>query len=522
MSKNGGQWPPGWVKASLSEISTILMGQSPPSSTYNSDGHGLPFFQGKAEFGSLCPVPKVWCSRPGKVAEAADVLLSVRAPVGPTNLAPSKCCIGRGLAAIRPEPELNLKYLLYAFRRFAGELDARGTGTTFKAVSGKVVREFTVPIPPSAEQSRIADVLDELFSDLDAGVAALERVREKMKLYRASILKAAVEGALTAEWRAEHPSIEPASDLLQRILVERRRRWEEEQLRKFKEKDQEPPKNWKAKYKEPIPPDTASLPPLPEGWCWAILDQLIWKLRSGTAETSGRDTSNFPVLKSNAVRHGIIDFEELNYLQHSQSLRPENFLQPRDFLITRLSGSVNYVGCSALVKEVAYEAIQYPDRIFCGKLVPSVDAMYLTYCFQHSLVRKKLEAAAKSTAGHKRISLSDLYPLLIALPPLDEQETIVEAVEDQLSIVDHIEVELEAKLKSGRGLRQAILRHAFTGQLVPQDPNDEPASKLLNRIAAERKERAREFVAAKQNSPPLKEPKTGRRGRPKKTAKGND
>ena len=84
------------------------------------------------------------------------------------------------------------------------------------------------------------------------------------------MLKAAVEGALTAEWREQHPHTEPATDLLPRILVERRRRWEEEQLRKFKDKGQEPPKNWKVKYKEPVAPDMTDLPPLPKGWCWAI------------------------------------------------------------------------------------------------------------------------------------------------------------------------------------------------------------------------------------------------------------
>ena len=106
-----------------------------------------------------------------------------------------------------------------------------------------------------------------MFSELDAGVAALERARERLKLYRASVLKAAVEGALTADWRAEHPDVEPASALLERILVERRRLWEEDQLRKFAAKGKPPPKNWRARYKEPIAPDTTGLPTLPKGWC---------------------------------------------------------------------------------------------------------------------------------------------------------------------------------------------------------------------------------------------------------------
>lgn len=363
------------------------------------------------------------------------------------------------------------------------------SGTTRWKLNQAPMRTIPLRIPPAAEQGRMVDVLDEILSDLDAGAASLERVREKLKLYRASMLKAAVEGTLTAEWRARHPDTEPASELLNRILAERRRCWEEDQLAKYKAKKQEPPKNWKAKYKEPVAPSSANLPALPEGWYWASLDQVQWQLRSGTGETSSRKATAFPVLKSSAVRHGTIDFADLNYLSEDQSRHVENFLRERDFLITRLSGSVDYVGCSAVVKDSIYGDIQYPDRIFCSKLVSGIDGTYLTYCFRHTHVRKAIEKAAKSTAGHQRISMSDLRPLLIALPSKDEQDAVVEVVEDQLSIIDHLESDLDSKLKTAQGLRQAILRHAFTGQLVPQDTNDEPASELLKRIAAERQAR---------------------------------
>ena len=136
-------------------------------------------------------------------------------------------------------------------------------------VPAAFLKSLRVPVAPTAEQERIADAFDELLSDLDAGVAALERVRDKLKLYRGAVLKAAVEGALTAQWRRQHPQTEPASELLKRILAERRQRWEAKQLRKFQEKGREPPKNWKAKFKEQVAPDAADLPRLPEGWCSA-------------------------------------------------------------------------------------------------------------------------------------------------------------------------------------------------------------------------------------------------------------
>ena len=136
------------------------------------------------------------------------------------------------------------------------------------------IKVFKLLLPPISEQERIADALDELLSDLDAAVAALERAQVKLKHYRAVVLKAAVEGALTADWRADHPNTEPASALLSRSLVERRCRWEEAQLLKFKETGKAPPKGWKMKYTEPAEPDITNLPPLPKGSCWASLDQL--------------------------------------------------------------------------------------------------------------------------------------------------------------------------------------------------------------------------------------------------------
>ena len=195
-----------------------------------------------------------------------------------------------GVKLISPTGAWTAKCLWYFLR--ALKFEDRGYSRHFQ-----FLRKSRLPLPPLSEQSRIADALDELISDLDAGVAALERVREKLKLYRASVLKAAVEGALTAEWRAQHPNTEPASELLKRILVERRRRWEEKQLAKFKAKGQEPPKNWKAKYKEPVAPDTRNLPPLPEGWCCATVNQCSALIQYGSSAKTNDDTHGIAVLR---------------------------------------------------------------------------------------------------------------------------------------------------------------------------------------------------------------------------------
>ena len=175
----------------LKECCTIIAGQSPESKYYNSNGDGLPFFQGKADFGELYPSIRVYCSQPTKIAEKDDILLSVRAPVGPTNLAPCKVCIGRGLTAIRPSEVLLTRYVLLFFRYFEAQLASKGTGTTFKAITQDVVKNLEIPIPPLPEQERIVARIEELFSQLDAGVETLKKTKAQLAVYRQAVLKEA-------------------------------------------------------------------------------------------------------------------------------------------------------------------------------------------------------------------------------------------------------------------------------------------------------------------------------------------
>ena len=171
----------------LSDCATIISGQSPKSEYYNTDGNGIPFFQGKADFGELYPQIRVYCTTPTKVAEKDDILLSVRAPVGPTNLAPTKVCIGRGLSAIRPNEKIKLKYLLWFFRYFETQLSSKGTGTTFKAINQQIIKNLDIPVPSLAEQQQIVTRIEELFSELDKGVETLQAIKQQLAVYRQAI-----------------------------------------------------------------------------------------------------------------------------------------------------------------------------------------------------------------------------------------------------------------------------------------------------------------------------------------------
>ena len=151
-----------WKRVRLKEIAAIVMGQSPPGDTYNEDGSGLPFFQGKADFGVQHPTPRKWCSAPIRIAEPGDILLSVRAPVGPTNLTRETSCIGRGLAAVRVLPRHAIpRFVLYYLKYIEPILSVRANGSTFGAIGRSNLDPLEVPLPPIGEQRRIVEILDQ-------------------------------------------------------------------------------------------------------------------------------------------------------------------------------------------------------------------------------------------------------------------------------------------------------------------------------------------------------------------------
>ena len=369
--------------------------------------------------------------------------------------------------------------------------------TTLPSLPFSKIKQIAVPVAPGAEQTRISDTLDELFSNLNAGVAALERARDRLKLYRASVLKAAVEGALTADWREQHPDVEPADELLKRILVERRRRWEQDHLCKFEEKGKTPPKNWKAKYKEPVAPDAAGLPPLPEGWCWTTFDQ-IGDTQGGLQKSPARTPkrSHYPYLGVANVHRGSLDLSNLRRFE----LMPEELkklrLAPGDILVVEGNGSRTEIGrCALWLGEI--DNCVHQNHIIRVRPSEGLIPRYMDIFLNSPAGQIAIQNVASSTSGLYTLSISKIKRLPLALPPTTEQEAIVASVQAQLSVIEQLEADIDAKLQSAYALRQAILKHAFTGKLVPQDPDDEPASELLKRIAAERKARVQEAAAAK-------------------------
>jgi len=359
------------------------------------------------------------------------------------------------------------------------------TGTTIKHLTGAALSQVEFPIPSVNEQRRIVAKIEELFSNLDAGVAALKRAKANLKRYRAAVLKAAVEGKLTEDWRAKHPATEPASKLLERILTERRQKWEADQLAKFAAAEKEPPKNWREKYVEPTPHDTAGMPELPDGWCWANVDQTS-EVQGGIQKQPKRapGDNSFPFLRVANVHRNRLELDEIHRIELFGEELERLRLQPDDLLVVEGNGSKTEIGRSAIWRGEIENCVHQNHIIRVRFLAGS--SRYLNAYWNSPSGNGRVMEQAASTSGLYTLSVTKVCALPLPLAPLTEQHEIVEEVERRLSVIAAAETQVAHDLLRADRLRQSILKQAFEGKLVPQDPKDEPASVLLERLRASR------------------------------------
>ncbi|GAJ51834.1 type I restriction-modification system, specificity subunit S [Pseudomonas aeruginosa RB] len=397
------------------------------------------------------------------------------------------------MTRIRPEEGVNSVFVARQlhFLWMAGYMKHRCTNHVNQAsISSKTLAK-TIPfhLPPAAEQTRIVAKLEELLTDLDAGVAELKGAQKKLAQYRQSLLKAAMDGALTAEWRVNNTPAESGAQLLERILQERRARWEAKQLAKFTEQGKTPPKDWQKKYPEPVQPDTTELPELPEGWVWATIDQLaaigtgVTPLKSKSQYYAGGD---IPWVTSGALNNEMVT-EAIEYVTPLALKECRLELYPAGALLVAMYGEGKTRGkCSEL-------AIPATINQAIAALVLE-DAAIVCKPYIKSFLFKSYDDMRKQASGgvQPNLNLQIVRSIAIPIPPLDEQHAITDTLSAQLDAAKDQGIAIELSLKQSTAQRQNILRAAFAGQLVSQDPNDEPASLLLERIRAERSERAKQ------------------------------
>lgn len=399
----------------LKDCCTIIAGQSPESKYYNTGGIGIPFFQGKADFGEVYPTIRVYCSQPTKIAEKDDILLSVRAPVGPTNLSPGRVCIGRGLTAIRPSEILNLKYLLHYFRYFEAQLQQKGTGTTFKAITQDVVRNLEIPIPSLEEQERIVARIEELFSELDNGVETLRKTKQQLAVYRQAVLKQAFEGAFT-----EHKSCKIELD------------WASQE-------------------------EISILPEIPTEWRYVALSKLGDLGRGKSKHRPRNDTilfenGKYPFIQTGDVKAARRYITEYSKMYGEFGLQ-QSKLWPKGTLCITIAANI---------AETAFLGIDacFPDSVVGFTPFEYILPEYVKYFIESQKIR--LWAFAPATA-QKNINLDTLENLIIPYCSLGEQREVISEIETRMTICDNIEKTVDTALQQAEAMRQSILKQAFEG-----------------------------------------------------------
>src|SRR5260221_2762486 len=357
-------------------------------------------------------------------------------------------------------------------------------GATRDGINTTDLLGMPVAVPPRTAQHRIVAKIEELFSDLDAGVAALERAKANLKRYRAAVLKAAVEGKLTEQWRAEHPNTEPASKLLARILAGRRKKWEADQLARFGAAGKPPARDWREKLVEPSPPDTVGLPELPEGWCWASVEQL-GQVQLGRQRSPKNRSNKFPtkyIRAANITELGL-NFTDVLDMEFRPSELETYRLYAGDILLSEASGSPDQVG-----KPVVWNG-EIEDCCFQNTVIrlrpTGMPFDFPLTVFRHFYMNK-LFAKVAAGVGINHLSASKFSALPFPLLPLAEQKEIAANVEARLSTIAESVRQIEVSLLRAARLRQSILKQAFERKLVPQDPHDEPARVQLDRILEQR------------------------------------
>jgi type I restriction enzyme S subunit len=358
------------------------------------------------------------------------------------------------------------KWLMYfvnapAFRAAVASLQS---GTTRKRISRKNLSRIQLPVPPRDQQDRIVAEIEKQFSRLDEAVASLKRVKANLKRYKAAVLKAAVEGKLTEEWRKQNPDVEPASKLLARILAERRTKWEEAELAKMKVKGKEPKNDkWKEKYKEPTASGAEGDGRLPTGWVVVTVEQLAAIGTGATPLKSNKayyDNGDIPWVTSGALNDDSI--KESEHFVTQLALEETNVKRfPANSLLIAMYGEGKTRG---KVSELLIEATTNQAcaaLIFDGLAKQLKDYVKLFF-------RKNYDDIRRLSSGgvQPNLNVGMIKRTLLPVPPIEEQLVIFDLVEQQLSVLSEMDSQLSSDIAKAGRLRQSALAKAFSGQLV--------------------------------------------------------
>jgi type I restriction enzyme, S subunit len=396
-------------------------------------------------------------------------------PVAITKVAAT---LNQDLKGVTPYDGIDPKYLAYALKRFDREIRGASAkdGTTVASIEFSRFLDYQIPLAPTAEQRRIVEAIETQLTRLDAAVAALERAQANLKRYRASVLKAAVEGQLVpteAELaRQEGREFESGKRLMERIRLNRLHVWESRCQAKRSNSGYPEPSSPQLRWEE-----------LPEGWAMATLEQITSATRPityGILKPGKNHNDGVPYVEVKDIRGPMIRLDGLHRTHPAIAAK-----YPRTTLVT---GDL-VLGVRGTFGRVA----EIPESLAGGNLSRDVVRLDISPLLDRSFIRYQLSAPniqshfAKVARGVavKGVNNGDVKETLIAIPPAAEQHRIVHEINRRFSVIDDLDRSVSLDLKRAHRLRRSLLKRAFEGKLVPQAPSDEPASALLERIQEE-------------------------------------
>jgi len=461
--------PDNWAAAKLGDVCKTTSGGTPSRKREDYFQGDIPWVKsGELPDGPIVEIEEYITEEAVKNSSAklfpsGSLLVALYgATVGKLGILNRDATTNQAVCAIFPTESLDAKYLFWYLRYVRSDLIAQAIGGAQPNISQGILRELELPIAPLEQQKRIVAEIEKQFSRLDEAVANLKRVKANLKRYKAAVLKAAVEGKLTEEWRKRHPDVEPASKLLERILTERRQKWEETELANMKFKGKAPKNNKsKEKYKEPKGP-TTDLTNLPAGWVWANLELLKeFSLYGPRFSSTDYSEKGIHVLRTSDINESgkvntkttpKLDLDDIQYEKYK--------VNKGDLLITRTGSLGTLAVYNDDVRAIpgAY-LIQY--RLAAGHHT----SWFLFYFFKSPLGLKQIIKGGAGV-GRPNLNAPTIEDIKTPFPPSAEQKEIIRKIESAFTLTEKLETQIEDNLVRADRLRQSILMNAFSGRFV--------------------------------------------------------
>lgn len=445
--------PRGWATATLGEVAAWSSGGTPRAGTATYYGGDIPWAvigdlnDGRVSLTASTITPLGLRNSSAKIVDKGTVLVAMYGSIGKLGISQIPMATNQAIACAVPSRAITRDWLFWWLRSQRHELLAAGKGGTQSNISQTVLKAWPIPIAPRSEQERIVTAIEEAFSKLDAGEAGLRTVRQLLKRMREAILTAAVTGRLVSQ----DPTDTPAAKLLGVEAAE---------------------------------PD--GVPELPPSWAWTELGVIAEVVGGVTKDSKRQSDASFvevPYLRVANVQRGFLDLETITTIRVAPEKAAQLELQRGDVLFNE-GGDRDKLG-RGWVWEGQIASCIHQNHVFRARLSGGVEPK-LVSIWGNTFGRGWFEDRGKQTTNLASLNLKTLKAFPVPIAPVEEQSRILAEVERQMSFLDACERAVDVGVDRAAGLRRSVLKAAFEGRLVPQDPSDEPATVLLERIRAER------------------------------------